>query len=132
MTSFVTAGAFAAVLAVGLLLLIRRPAAAKRLVRLAGLVITVLVAAVLTPWTVQDSGPAASYLLGVPVLAATAPVLARRSDRLAGIADIVAAVVICGWGVLLALGIGVAFLPVVPLYVASATRSFTPRMSTSN
>ncbi|SIR89361.1 hypothetical protein [Micromonospora avicenniae] len=130
MTSFVTLGALAAVVAVGVLLLIRRPAAAQRLVRLAGLVITVLVAAVLTPWTVQDSGAAASYLLGVPVLAATVPMLASRSARLAGIADLVAAAVICGWGLLLALGIGVAFLPVVPLYVVSAIRSLAPRTST--
>ncbi|MER7443398.1 hypothetical protein [Micromonospora avicenniae] len=130
MTSFVTLGALAAVVAVGVLLLIRRPAAASRLVRLTGLVITLLVAAVLTPWTVQDSGAAASYLLGVPVLAATVPMLAGRSARLAGIADLVAAAVICGWGLLLALGIGVAFLPVVPLYVVSAIRSLAPRTST--
>ncbi|MEU4678979.1 hypothetical protein [Micromonospora sp. NPDC023737] len=130
MTSFVTLGALAAVAAVGLLLLIRRPAAAQRLIRLAGLVITVLVAAVLTPWTVQDSGAAAGYLLGVPVLAATVPLLAKRSARSAGIADLIAAAVICGWGLLLALGIGVVFLPVVPLYVVSAIRSLAPRIST--
>ncbi|MEV6373455.1 hypothetical protein [Micromonospora musae] len=127
MTSSVPLGALAAVLAVGLLLLIRRPAGAQRLARLAGLAITVLVAAALTPWTVQDSGPAASFLLGVPVLAALGPVLAERSERLAEIADVVAAVVIGSWGLLLALGIGVAFLPVVLLYLLSATWSFAPR-----
>ncbi|RKN20876.1 hypothetical protein D7147_08630 [Micromonospora musae] len=127
MTSSVTLGALAAVLAVALLLLIRRPAAAQRLARLAALAITVLVAAALTPWTVQDSGPAASFLLGVPVLAATVPVLAERSGRRAEIADLVAAVVIGSWGLLLALGIGVAFLPVVLLYLLSATWSTAPR-----
>ncbi|MEU5563459.1 hypothetical protein [Micromonospora musae] len=132
MTSSVPLGALAAVLAVGLLLLIRRPAAAQRLARLAGLVITVLVAAALTPWTVQDSGPAVSFLLGVPVLAATVPVLAERSGRRAEIADLVAAVVIGSWGLLLTLGIGVAFLPVVLLYLLSATWSSAPRRSISD
>ncbi|TYB95514.1 hypothetical protein FXF53_24175 [Micromonospora sp. WP24] len=133
MSNSVALGALAAVLAVGLLLLIHRPTGAQRLARLAGLAITVLVAAALTPWTFQDSGPAASLLLGVPVLAATVPVLAERSGRRrAEIADLVAAVVIGSWSLLLALGIGVAFLPVVLLYLLSATWSFAPPRSISN
>ena len=40
-----------------------------------------LVAAALTPYTVDDSGAAASYLLGVPVVAATLPVLVVRDVR---------------------------------------------------
>ena len=38
--------------------------------------LTVVIAAALTPYTVADSGSAAVYLLGVPVVAAAIPVLA--------------------------------------------------------
>ncbi|MDG4785820.1 hypothetical protein O7626_07745 [Micromonospora sp. WMMD1102] len=121
-----TSGALVAVLAVGVLVLTGRGGEGQRLVRWSGLVITVLVALVLAPLTVEDSGAAAALvLLGVPVLAAALPALAQQlAARLAGYLDLVAAVAIGGWGLLLALGgLGVAFLPSALLFLAGAVRS---------
>ncbi|MEW1587884.1 hypothetical protein AB0283_20890 [Micromonospora vinacea] len=101
------------------------------MLRWSALAITVLVAAALTPFTVDDSGTAAGYLLGVPVVAAILPVLAQRVGRLALVADLVAALVIAGWGLLLGLGIGGAFLPAAILLVASAAGTWAPRPSTT-
>jgi hypothetical protein len=103
--------ALLAALAVGGLVAVRRPAAADRALRRAGLVLTALVAAVLTPSTVEDSGVAAAYLLGVPVAGAAIPLLAELRDSAVTLADAVGAAVVTGWGLLLALGIGMFFLP---------------------
>lgn len=108
----------AAAVAVGVL--IGRPADGRRIVRWAGVAIVVLTAGLLAPFTVQDSGSAATYLLGVPVVAALLPVLAQRLGVATRLADLLAAVVIGGWGLLLALGIGAAFLPAALLYLVSA------------
>jgi hypothetical protein len=131
MIGLVMVGAFAAVLVVGVVVLVREPAEPRRVVRWSALAITVLVAAVLTPYTVDDSGAAAGYLLGVPVVAALLPVLAQRFGRLAGVADLVAAVVIIAWGLLLGLGVGGAFVPVAVLYIGSAAGSLPRRLSTA-
>ncbi|MEU7679798.1 hypothetical protein AB0C42_33875 [Micromonospora taraxaci] len=125
----VTVGAIAAVLLVGVAVLIRRPPGVRRVARWSALAITVLVAAALTPYTVDDSGAAAAYLLGVPVVAALLPVLAQWAGRLTGVADVVAALGITVWGLLLGLGIGVAFLPAVVLLIASAVGAGAPRPS---
>ncbi|MBM0276668.1 hypothetical protein [Micromonospora tarensis] len=130
MLALATIGAIAAVLLVGVVVLVRRPADPRRVARWAALVITVLVAAVLTPYTVDDSGTAAGYLLGVPVVAAALPVLAQRFDRLTWLADLVAALVITIWGLLLGLGIGGAFLPAAVLLIATVVAAGTPRRST--
>ncbi|MEU7775304.1 hypothetical protein AB0C44_28655 [Micromonospora taraxaci] len=124
-----TVGAIAAVLLVGVAVLIRRPPGVRRVARWSALAITVLVAAALTPYTVDDSGAAAAYLLGVPVVAALLPVLAQWAGRLTGVADVVAALGITVWGLLLGLGIGVAFLPAVVLLIASAVGAGAPRPS---
>ncbi|WP_157742591.1 hypothetical protein [Micromonospora chokoriensis] len=124
-----TGGAIAAVLLVGVAVLVRRPPDGRRVARWSALAITVLVAAALTPYTVDDSGAAAAYLLGVPVVAALLPVLAQWAGRLTGVADVVAALGITGWGLLLGLGIGVAFLPAVVLLIASAVGVGAPRPS---
>ncbi|GAB3972790.1 hypothetical protein V1634_06920 [Plantactinospora veratri] len=123
-----TLGALAAVLAVGVLVMLGRGGDGQRLVRWSGLVITVLVAVILAPLTVEDSGAAASFLLGVPVLAAALPALAQRFfPRFGGYLDLVAAVAVGGWGLLLALGgLGVAFLPSALLFLAGAARSLVP------
>ncbi|MBG6103961.1 hypothetical protein IW249_004375 [Micromonospora vinacea] len=131
MTGLATVGAFVGVLLVGLVVLVRKPADARSVLRWSALAITVLVAAVLTPFTVDDSGAAAGYLLGVPVVAAILPVLAQRVGRLTLVADLVAALVITGWGLLLGLGIGGAFLPAVILLIASAAGTWAPRPSTT-
>ncbi|MEV4762467.1 hypothetical protein AB0J89_07490 [Micromonospora chokoriensis] len=129
MIGSVTVGAIAAVLLVGVVVLVRRPPDVRRVARWSALAITVLVAAALTPYTVDDSGAAAAYLLGVPVVAALLPVLAQWAGRLTGVADVVAALGITGWGLLLGLGIGVAFLPAVVLLIASAVGVGAPRSS---
>jgi hypothetical protein len=115
-----TVSALVGAAAVAAALLIGRPADGRRIVRLAGAAIVVLTAGLLAPSTVQDSGSAAIYLLGVPVLAALLPVLAQRIGVAARSADLLAGVVIGGWGLLLGLGIGAAFLPAALLYLASA------------
>ncbi|MBM0232017.1 hypothetical protein JNW91_09150 [Micromonospora sp. STR1_7] len=129
MIGLATVGAIVGVLLVGVVVLVRRPADARGVLRWSALAITVLVVAVLTPLTVDDSGIAASYLLGVPVAAAALPVLAQRVGRLARVADLMAALVITVWGLLLGLGIGGAFLPAVVLLVASAAATGAPRAS---
>jgi hypothetical protein len=98
-------------LAVGVLVVVRRPAAADRPLRWAGLALTALVAVILTPYTVEDSGAAAAYLLGVPVVGAAIPVLADLRNTAVTLADAIGAAVVTGWGLLLALGIGMLFLP---------------------
>ncbi|GAB3959581.1 hypothetical protein GCM10027614_79370 [Micromonospora vulcania] len=77
----------------------------------------------------DDSGAAAGYLLGVPAAAAMLPLVAQRIGRLTRAADVVAALVITAWGLLLGLGIGGAFLPAVVLLIASAASTGTPRTS---
>ncbi|MFI6236850.1 hypothetical protein ACIBD9_25100 [Micromonospora sp. NPDC050784] len=131
MIGLATIGALVGVLLVGLVVLVRKPADARSVLRWSALAITVLVAAALAPLTVDDSGVAASYLLGVPVVAALLPVLAQRAGRLALVADLGAAFVITGWGLLLGLGIGGAFLPAAILLIASAVGSWAPRRSTT-
>ncbi|MBQ1037229.1 hypothetical protein [Micromonospora sp. C81] len=131
MIDLVTVGAIVGVLLVGVVVPVRKPVDARRVVRWSALVITVLVAAALTPYTVDDSGAAASYLLGVPVVAATLPVLAQRIGRLTVVADVVAALIITAWGLLLGLGIGGAFLPVAVLLVASIVGIRAQRPSTT-
>ncbi|MCO1659100.1 hypothetical protein [Pseudonocardia humida] len=112
--------ALVAVVAVAAALLIGRPADARRIVRPAGAAIVVLTAGLLAPSTVQDSGSAAIYLLGVPVVAALLPLAAPRVGVAARVVDLLAGAVVGGWGLLLALGIGVAFLPAGLLYLAGA------------
>ncbi|MCG5456510.1 hypothetical protein PSH03_001410 [Micromonospora sp. PSH03] len=131
MTGLATVGAVVGVLLVGLVVLVRKPTNTRSVLRWSALAITALVAAVLAPFTVDDSGAAASYLLGVPVVAALLPVLAQRAGRLALVVDLVAALVLTGWGLLLGLGIGVAFLPAVILLIASAAGTWAPRPSTT-
>ncbi|MEH1166968.1 hypothetical protein V6V47_16440 [Micromonospora sp. CPCC 205539] len=129
MIDLATVGAIAGVLLVGVVILVRRPAHARPVLRWSALAITVAVAALLTPFTVDDSGAAASYLLGVPVVAVMLPVLAQRIGRLTRVADLVAALVIAVWGLLLGLGIGGAFLPAAVLLIASAAATGAPRAS---
>ncbi|MEU4338029.1 hypothetical protein AB0F59_25805 [Micromonospora lupini] len=131
MIGVATIGAVVAVLLVGVVVLVRKPDDVRWVLRCSALAITVLVAAVLTPYTVDDSGSAAGYLLGVPVVAALLPVLAQRIGRLSLVVDLTAALVIAGWGLLLGLGIGGAFLPAVVLLLASAVSTSAPRQSTT-
>jgi hypothetical protein len=109
--SLVIVGAQLAALALAVAILVRRPALPGRRLRWAALILTALVAVVLAPYTVADSGAAASYLLGVPVLAAALPAAADGAGRYVTAATVVGAATVGIWAFLLALGIGMAFLP---------------------
>jgi hypothetical protein len=107
----------------------RAPANGSRVLRWAALALTVVTSAVLTPFTIGDSGSAAAYLLGVPVAAAVIPVAADLLGRGTTVADATGAIAMTVWGVLLALGIGMAFLPAAFLLIAVFVRDLTVRRS---
>lgn len=109
--SLVIVGAQLGALAIAVVMVVRRPAVPGRRLRWAALILTALVAVVLAPYTVADSGTAASYLLGVPVLGAALPVAADGAGRYVTAATVVGASTVGMWAFLLALGIGMAFLP---------------------
>lgn len=113
--------------AIGAIVLVRRPVGAARMLRVAAFALTAFVAAILTPYVILDSGAATSYLLGVPVVAALLPMLATVAGRLVTVADVVGAVVLIVWGLILALGIGAVFLPSAALLLAAAVTGWTPR-----
>lgn len=106
---------------------VRRPQRTTRWLRRATLAITVLAAALLTPYTVADSGAAAWYLLGVPVIAAAVPVVVDQIGSGHWVADLLGAVVMTGWGIIIALGLGLAFLPPALLMFAVVTIDITGR-----
>jgi hypothetical protein len=107
----VTATAILAAVLAGVLIAARSAKRRQRHLRRAALVLNLIVAVALAPYTVADSGAAAGFLLGVPVLAATVPVIADLTGTARLAADAVGAVATIGWALLLALGIGTAFLP---------------------
>ncbi|MEV4412312.1 hypothetical protein [Catellatospora sp. NPDC049609] len=86
------------------------PDAVGRVLRLLALAATAGIAVALLPFTVDDSGAAAAYLLGVPVLAAVCPVVADLAGRAVAVTTTVAALVLLAWGLLLGLGVGLWFL----------------------
>ena len=90
---------------------VRRPANSTRVVRWIALALLAAEAVVLIPYTVADSGAAASYLLGVPVLAALLAVVADLTGHAVTTVDFIAATVVTAWAILLMLGLGVVFLP---------------------
>jgi uncharacterized membrane protein len=109
---------------------VRKPADAPRVVRWTALGLLVAEAVVLVPYTVADSGGAASYLLGVPVLAALVAVIA---GHVVPAADLVAAIGVTVWGLLLMLGLGVVFLPAgVLLFLGFALNVSRRRASVSS
>lgn len=85
-------------------------------------------AVMLAPAVARDSGWFATVLLGVPVVLAALPV---GLDRITGRAWIgiawLAAILAMGWAVLLALGVGVAFLPAALLQFAAAATATASR-----
>lgn len=111
---------------VGIVVVARWSTGGRRRLRWLVLGLTVAVAAGLSPHTVADSGAAAWYLLGVPVLAALVPVVADAAGVATGVADAAGAVLMTGWGLLLALGIGTAFLPGGVLLCALAVAALAP------
>jgi hypothetical protein len=99
------------------------PAARRwsRWLRWAALGAAVFAAAVLAPAAARDSGSFAAVLLGVPVVLAAFPVGWHLvTGRPQAAIDWLAAILAMGWAVLLALGIGLAFVPAALLQLAAA------------
>lgn len=90
-----------------------------RLGRLLAFVVTVFIVGALMPLAIEDSGGAAVYLLGVPLLAAILPLASELSGYGERVTTFVAAVVMSGWGLLLGLGFGAWFL--IPAFILGVT-----------
>jgi hypothetical protein len=106
------------------------PAACRwsRWLRWAALGAAVVTAAALAPLVVADSGSFAAVLLGVPVVLAALPLgWDLFTGRPHGAIDWPAAVLAMGWAVLLALGIGLAFVPAALLQLAAAATALRSR-----
>ncbi|MFG2046631.1 hypothetical protein ACGFIW_04280 [Micromonospora sp. NPDC048935] len=90
------------------------------LLRLLAIAATAWIVIALLPFTIEDSGGAISYLLGVPVVAAVCPLVADLTHRAVGITTTVSAVVLLLWALLLGLGVGLWFvLPALLLGMAA-------------
>jgi hypothetical protein len=99
------------------------PAARRwsRWLRWAALGAAVVAAAVLAPAAGRDSGWFAAVLLGVPVALAALPVgWDLVTGRPKAAIDGLVALLAMGWAILLALGIGLAFVPAALLQLAAA------------
>lgn len=110
------------------------PDVVGRTLRLLALAATAWIVIALLPFTVEDSGAAAGYLLGVPVAAVVCALLADLAHRAVGIVTTVAALVVLVWALLLGLGIGLWFvIPAVLLGMAAvATTAARPAREPSN
>jgi predicted secreted protein len=86
------------------------PRVVGRVLRMLAFAVTVGIVVALLPFTVDDSGAAASYLLGVPLVAAASALVADFANRAVGITTVVAALVMLVWGLILGLGIGLWFI----------------------
>jgi hypothetical protein len=96
------------------------PRVVGRVLRLLAFAVTVGIVAALLPFTVEDSGAAAGYLLGVPVAAAVGALVADFAQIAVGTATVVAALVMLAWALILGLGIGLWFtLPALILGTAA-------------
>jgi hypothetical protein len=94
----------------------------SRWLRWAALGAAVVAAAGFAPAAARDSGWFAVVLLGVPVVLAAIPVgWDLVTGRPQAAIDWLAAILTMGWAVLLALGIGLAFVPAALLQLAAAT-----------
>ena len=97
----------------------RANASVGPLLRRAACGLTLAVALALTPGTFDNAGAAAGYLLGVPALLGTAVVIADIAARGVLVVSAVAGGLMLIWALLLALGIGLAFLPSALLLLTS-------------
>lgn len=94
----------------------------SRWLQWAAFVVAVLAAVVVGPAAVRDSGWFAVVLLGVPiVLAALPPAWDLTVGRAGSVVMWLTAVLTLVWAVLLALGLGLVFLPAAFLMLAAAT-----------
>lgn len=108
--------------------------AVGRMFRILALAATAWIVIALWPFTVEDSGAAAGYLLGVPVAAVVLALVADLTHRAVGLVTTVAALVVLVWALLLGLGIGLWFvIPAVLLGMAAvATTATRPAREPSN
>ena len=106
------------------------PGVVGRVLRLLALAATAGIVIALLPFTVDDSGAAAVYLLGVPVVLAVGALAADLAGRAVASTTAVAALLMLGWGLYLGLGIGLWF--VIPALVlgAAAIASVPSRRAT--
>ncbi|MCA2212051.1 hypothetical protein [Jidongwangia harbinensis] len=96
------------------------PGIVGRALRMLAFAAAVGIVVALLPFTVEDSGAAAIYLLGVPLVAATAALAADLTGHAVGLTTTIAALVTLAWGLLLGLGIGMWFaIPAVILGCAA-------------
>ncbi|MFG1868490.1 hypothetical protein [Micromonospora arborensis] len=105
------------------------PRSVGLIMRLLAVAATAWIVVALLPFTIDDSGAAAGYLLGVPVVVAVCPLIADLTHRAVHITTTVAALVMLVWALILGLGIGLWFvLPAVLLGMAAiATTASTDR-----
>ncbi|MFF0154083.1 hypothetical protein [Micromonospora sp. NPDC005203] len=110
----------------------RAPAsgAAGLLLRLLALAATAWIVIALAPFTIDDSGAAAGYLLGVPVVAAVCPLIADLAHRAVATTTTVGALVMLVWALLLGLGIGLWFVLPALLLGAAAIAAMANRGAT--
>ena len=106
------------------------PHSVGRTLRLLAFAATLGIAIALLPVTVSDSGASASYLLGVPMVAALLPLVADLTGRAVGITTALGALVMLSWGLILGLGNGVYFVLPALLLGAAAVASIVPRRGT--
>jgi hypothetical protein len=107
------------------------PAVFGRALRLLALAATAWITIALLPFTIDDSGAAAGYLLGVPVVVAVGVVVADLAHRAVGITTTVGALVMLVWGLYLGLGIGLWFMIPALLLGAAAVASVPSRRVTA-
>ena len=101
---------------------------AAAVLRLLAVLFAVVGAAVAFPAAVSDSGAFAIWGLGLPVLVTLAPLVAARYRHGTAVTW-VAAILLLGWSVLLALGVGLALLPAALAETAAAVAQRRPRHS---
>jgi hypothetical protein len=105
----------------------------SRWLRWAALGSAVVAAVVLAPAAARDSGSFAAVLLGVPVVLAALPAgWDLVTGRPGAAIEWPAAILAMGWAVLLALGIGLAFVPAALLQFAAAATASAVRTGRSN
>ncbi|RMB59899.1 hypothetical protein [Tessaracoccus antarcticus] len=97
----------------------RRGAGAAGNLRRAACGLTWVVALALTPTTFHDAGAAAGYLLGVPLVISIIVFLRDLSGRSVLVVEATAGLTMLAWSLLLALGIGLAFLPSALLFLCA-------------
>ena len=107
------------------------PDVVGRVLRLLAFAATVGIAIALLPFTVEDSGAAATYLLGVPVVAAVSALIADLTRRAVAITTTIAALVTLAWGLLLGLGIGLWFVLAALLLAIAAIATISSRRATA-